>query len=137
MPIEKAPPPPPRIEQPSRTAQRQDAPILDMRRQFERKTPPTAEDRARARAFIEGKIEMPPAVSSLLSFPSSNQSVLWARDPPTESEKVPRAETSLLGPPLKKLFGLVSCVVPGVRVANCTKSRPFNGSSATCSEVIT
>jgi len=58
MPIEKAPPPPPRIEQPSRTAQRQDAPILDMRKQFERKTPPTAEDRARARAFIEGKIEM-------------------------------------------------------------------------------
>jgi hypothetical protein len=29
-----------------------------MREQFERKTPPTAEDRARARAFIEGKMEM-------------------------------------------------------------------------------
>ncbi len=56
MPIDKAPPPPPRIEQPSRTAQREEAPIVDVRDQFERKTPPTAEDRARA--FIEGKIEM-------------------------------------------------------------------------------
>ena len=64
-------------------------------------------------ASIEGKIAMPPAVSSLLSLPSSSQSVLWARDPPTESEYVPRAETSLLGPPLKKLLGLVSWVVPG------------------------
>src|SRR5678815_1652026 len=83
-------------------------------------------------ASIEGRIEMPPAVSSLLSFPSINQSVLWAREPPTESEYDPRVETSLLGPPLKKLFGFVSCVVPGVRVANCTKLRPFRGSRATC-----
>src|SRR5882762_8614708 len=82
-------------------------------------------------------MEMPPAVSSLLSLPSSSQSVLWGRDPPTESEYDPRVDTSLLGPPLKKLFGLVSCVVPGVSVANCTKSRPFRGSSATCSDVIT
>jgi hypothetical protein len=58
MPIDKAPPPPPRIEQPLRTAQRKDAPIVDMREQFERKTPSTAEDHARARSFIEGKIEM-------------------------------------------------------------------------------
>ena len=59
MPIDKAPPPPPPpIEQPARTAQRQDAPIVDMREQFERKTPLTAEDHARARAFIEGKMEM-------------------------------------------------------------------------------
>jgi hypothetical protein len=58
MPIDKAPPPPPRIEQPSRTAQHEEAPIVDMREQFERKTPPTAEDRARARFFIEGKIEL-------------------------------------------------------------------------------
>jgi hypothetical protein len=40
---------------------------------------------------------MPPAVSSLLSFPSSSQSVLFAREPPTERENGPRAETSLLG----------------------------------------
>jgi len=32
---------------------------------------------------------------------------------------------------------LVSWVVPGVSVANWTKSRPFNGRSATSSEVIT
>ena len=37
-------------------------------------------------------------------------------------------ETSLLGPPLKKLLGFDSCVVPGVSVANWTKSRPFKGS---------
>ena len=49
---------------------------------------------------------MPPAVSSLLSLPSNSQSVLEARDPPTEREKVPRADTSLLGPPLKKLLGV-------------------------------
>jgi hypothetical protein len=58
MPIDKGPPPPPRAEQPTRTAQSKEAPIVDMRQQFERKTPPTAEDRARARAFIEGKIKM-------------------------------------------------------------------------------
>ena len=80
---------------------------------------------------------MPPAVNSLLSLPSSSQSVLWGREPPTESEYVPRVETSLLGPALKKLFGFVSWVVPGVSVANWTKSRPFKGSSATCSDVIT
>ena len=57
---------------------------------------------------MEGRIAIPPAVSSLLSLPSSSQSVLWAREPPTESEKVPRVETSLLAPPLKKLTGLVS-----------------------------
>jgi hypothetical protein len=45
---------------------------------------------------------MPPAVSSLLSFPSSSQSVLFAREPPTESENEPRADTSLSAPPLKK-----------------------------------
>ena len=72
-------------------------------------------------ASIEGRIEMPPAVSSLLSLPSSSQSVLLARDPPTDSENDPRVETSLLGPPLKKLLGLVSWVVPGVSVASWTK----------------
>ena len=80
---------------------------------------------------------MPPDVNSLLSLPSSSQSVLLARDPPTEREKDPRADASLLGPPLKKLFGLVSCEVPGVSVASCTKSRPFKGRSATCCDVIT
>ena len=67
---------------------------------------------------IEDRIEMAPDVNSLLSLPSSSQSVLFARDPPTEREKEPRADASLLGPPLKKLFGLVSCAVPGVSVAS-------------------
>ena len=80
---------------------------------------------------------IPPAVNSLLSLPSSSQSVLLAREPPTEREKEPRAETSELGPPLKKLVGLVSCVVPGVSVASCTKSRPFKGNWATSWEVMT
>src|SRR6516225_2542643 len=80
---------------------------------------------------------MAPAVSSLLSLLSSSQSVLCTRDPPTDNENVPRADTSLLAPPLKKLFGFVSCVVPGVSVASCTKSRPFKGNCATCSDVIT
>ncbi|MEA2663883.1 MAG: hypothetical protein QOI11_827 [Candidatus Eremiobacteraeota bacterium] len=35
-----------------------DAPIADMRDAFARSTPQTDEDRARARAFIDGKIEM-------------------------------------------------------------------------------
>ena len=56
--------------------------------------------------------------------------MLCARDPPTESEKDPRVEASLLAAPLKKLFGLVSAVVPGVRVASWTKLRPFKGSSS-------
>src|SRR5579872_3201601 len=86
---------------------------------------------------IEDRIEMAPAVNSLLSVPSSSQSVLLARDPPTDREKDPRADASLLGPPLKKLFGFVSCEVPGVSVASCTKSRPFKGRSVTCWLVIT
>src|SRR5580704_1469681 len=86
---------------------------------------------------MEDKTAIAPEVSSLLSTPSSSQSVLLAREPPTESEKDPRADASLDGPPLKKLLGLVSVVTPGVRVASWTKSRPFNGKSATCSDVIT
>src|ERR1700720_1676477 len=86
---------------------------------------------------MDERMAMPPAVSSLLSLPSSSQSVLLAREPPTEREKEPRAETSLLGPPLKKLEGLVSATVPGVSVASCTKSRPFKGSCATCCELMT
>src|SRR5260370_15101719 len=82
-------------------------------------------------------MEMPPAVNSLLSTPSINQSVLLAREPPTESENEPRAATSLLAAAVKKLLGLVSCVVPGVNVASCTKSRPFSGNCATCCEVMT
>src|SRR4051812_3995988 len=88
-------------------------------------------------ASIEGRIAIPPPVNSLLSTLSNNQSVLCGREPPTESEYEPRVETSLLGPPLKKLLGFVSCTVPGVSVANCTKSRPFKGKSATCCDVIT
>jgi hypothetical protein len=49
------PPTPPAIEQ---TQKGSDAPIVDMRDAFARKTPQTEEDRAQARAFIEGKIEM-------------------------------------------------------------------------------
>src|SRR5277367_5455954 len=86
---------------------------------------------------MEDKTAIAPEVSSLLSTPSNSQSVLLARDPPTDSEKDPRADASLLGPPLKKLFGLVSCATPGVSVASCTKSRPFRGRSATCWLVIT
>ena len=55
MPVEPPPPPPPGVEQP---AKRSDAPIMDVREQFARKTPQTAEDEARTREFIEGKIEM-------------------------------------------------------------------------------
>src|SRR5208283_5345345 len=86
---------------------------------------------------MEDNIPIPPAVSSLLPVPSSNQSVLFAREPPTESENELRAATSLLAPLVKKLLGFVSAVVPGVSVASCTKSRPFNGNCATCCEVMT
>src|ERR1700728_1759869 len=86
---------------------------------------------------IEEKTPIPPAVNSLLSTPSSNQSVLLGREPPTDKENEPRAATSLSLPDVKKLLGLVSDVAPAVNVASCTKSRPFNGSCDTCSEVIT
>src|ERR1700693_1707401 len=86
---------------------------------------------------IEDKIPIPPAVNSLLSTPSSSQSVLFARDPPTDKENEPRAATSLLAALVKKLLGLVSWVVPGVRVASWTKSRPFRGNCATSCEVMT
>ena len=56
--IDKAPPPPPVIEQPAKPGQRTKVPIVDMREQFKRRTAQTTADRARARAFIEGKIEM-------------------------------------------------------------------------------
>jgi hypothetical protein len=56
--IDKPAPPQPVIEQPAKGTTQQEAPIVDMRKQFERKTPQTAEDRERARAFIDGKIEM-------------------------------------------------------------------------------
>src|ERR1035438_919334 len=36
------------------------------------------------------KIAIPPSSSWLLSFPSSSQSVLCSREPPTESENAPR-----------------------------------------------
>src|ERR1700676_2135816 len=86
---------------------------------------------------MEERMLMPPAVNSLLSLPSSNQSVLLAREPPTERENAPRAATSLLVAFVKKLLGLVSAAVPGVRGASCTKSRPFKGSWATCCELMT
>src|ERR1700676_4684137 len=80
---------------------------------------------------IEEKVPIPPAVISLLSTPSSNQSVLLGREPPTDSEKEPRAATSLLAAEVKKLLGFDSAVAPGVRVASWTKSRPFRGSCET------
>ena len=63
--------------------------------------------------------------------------VLLGREPPTDSEKEPRAATSLLAAEVKKLLGLVSAVAPAVSVASCTKSRPFKGSCDTCCEVMT
>jgi hypothetical protein len=56
--IDKVPPLPPAIEHLSHARQRKDAPIVDMRDRFSRKTPQTANDRARSRAFIDGKIEI-------------------------------------------------------------------------------
>src|ERR1700733_5342568 len=86
---------------------------------------------------IDEKTPMPPAVSSLLSTPSNNQSVLLGREPPTDKEYEPRAATSLSALELKKLPGFVSAVAPAVSVASWTKSRPFNGSCDTCCEVMT
>ena len=54
MPIDPPPEPPLVIEQPGKSR----GPIVDMRDAFARKTPQTKKDRARARAFINGKIEM-------------------------------------------------------------------------------
>ncbi len=45
-------------------------------------------------------------------MPSSSQSVLCSREPPTESEKAPRVAASLLAAWVKKLTGLVDEVVP-------------------------
>jgi hypothetical protein len=55
MPIDAPPVPPTTMEQPANPA---NAPIVDMRDAFARKGPQTEEDRARAQAFIDGKIEM-------------------------------------------------------------------------------
>jgi len=57
MPIEKAPPPPPRIERPSRTAHAKTRRSSTCASSSSAR-PAHREDRARARAFIEGKIEM-------------------------------------------------------------------------------
>jgi hypothetical protein len=54
MPIDPPPEPPVIIQQPAKPS----GPIVDMRDVFARKTPQTDEDRAQARAFIDGKIEM-------------------------------------------------------------------------------
>lgn len=54
MPNNPPPEPPLIIEQPAKPS----GPIVDMRDVFARKTPRTKEDRARTRAFIDGKIEM-------------------------------------------------------------------------------
>ncbi len=44
--------------------------------------------------------------------------MLLGREPPTDSEKEPRAATSLSEPEVKKLFGFVSAVAPAVNVAS-------------------
>jgi hypothetical protein len=54
MPIDPPPERPLVIEQPGKSS----SPIVDMRGVFGRKTPQTEQDRARAQAFIDGKIEM-------------------------------------------------------------------------------
>ena len=54
MPIDPPPEPPLVIEQPGRSP----SPMVDMRDAFARKAPQTEKDRARSRAFIDGKIEM-------------------------------------------------------------------------------
>jgi len=56
MPIDT--PPPPKVEQTRSATPGTGAPIVDMRKQFARKTPQSPEDAERARAFIDGKIEM-------------------------------------------------------------------------------
>ncbi len=55
MPTPDPPSAPPAVEQ---FHNKSNAPLVDVRDQFARKTPDTEEDRARTRAFIEGKIEM-------------------------------------------------------------------------------
>jgi hypothetical protein len=50
----QATPPPPD----SGKARQEQAPIADKRAKFARKGPQTADDRARARAFVAGKIDM-------------------------------------------------------------------------------
>jgi hypothetical protein len=54
MPIDPPPQPPVIIQQPAKPS----GSIVDKRDDFARKTPQTDEDRAQARAFIDGKIEM-------------------------------------------------------------------------------
>lgn len=54
----KAPTPPPSNWKSGATSQGGEANIADMRDTFARKTPLTAEELARALAFIDGKIEM-------------------------------------------------------------------------------
>jgi hypothetical protein len=55
MPIDPPPEPPSATEQAGKFS---GEPIADMREAFARKAPQTEEDRARAQAFIDGRIEM-------------------------------------------------------------------------------
>ena len=54
----KRPPPPPGVSASGPAGSGADKPIRDVRAQFARKTPQTADDIDAARAFIDGKIEM-------------------------------------------------------------------------------
>jgi hypothetical protein len=56
MPIDT--PPVPKIERTQSSRPETDPPIVDMREHFARKTPQSAEDEERTRAFIDGRIEM-------------------------------------------------------------------------------
>lgn len=58
MPIDTPPPPPPAVQQATPNTKRGTAPIADMRERFQRKSTPSPDDEARARVFIDGKIEM-------------------------------------------------------------------------------
>ncbi|WP_317205074.1 hypothetical protein [Janthinobacterium sp.] len=53
MPVPSPPPQPPQPCEANTSA-----PVADARAQFARRTPQTAEEKARSRAFIDGKIEM-------------------------------------------------------------------------------
>src|SRR5882724_11782327 len=68
---------------------------------------------------IEERMEMPPAVNSLLSTPSISQSVLLGREPPTESENGPRAATSLVAEVVRNLLGVDDLAEGGIRGLHC------------------
>ena len=83
----------------------------------------------------EGRIEMAPAVNSLLSIPSSRKSLAFSRIPCTEIDVLPRIETSVV--PLLLKNAPSPFTAPGASVPSWTKLRPLSGRSATCWLLIT